>query len=117
MFATVRSTNFVRMFLLAVVACLLLTMAFSAISVQAKDGDVVTYGYLKSRPTGKIGTWTLNTKAGIKSFSATSATQLVTLNGPLVVGACTKVKQRLNSANQLYVQEISSQPARDCVQK
>lgn len=117
MSTTLRSSNFVRMLLLAVVASLLLTLAFSAISVQAKDGDVVTYGYLKSRPAGKIGVWKLSTKTGVKNFKATSATQLVTLKGPLIVGACTKVKQRRNSANQLYVHEISRQPTRDCVQK
>lgn len=117
MFTTTRTINFTRILTLAVVVSMLFTLVFAAISVQAKAGDVSTYGYLRSRPTSTIGTWSLNTKAGIKNFTATSATQLSTVNGPLIVGACVKVAQRLNSAGKLYVREISSQPARDCVEK
>ncbi|MCS6846209.1 MAG: hypothetical protein RMN52_00670 [Anaerolineae bacterium] len=72
---------------------------------EAKAGDVVVRGILTRRPPGKVGIWVV----GGQSFMATARTQLDTDEGPLVVGACVKVKIRAG-----VVKEIDSEPAGDC---
>lgn len=63
-------------------------------------------GIVQARPAGKVGTWVI----GGRSFTATRATRLDTLEGPLSVGACAKVRYR--GAN--IAVEIDSEPATDC---
>lgn len=62
-------------------------------------------GIISSRPAGKVGTWVI----GGRSFTATRSTQLDTVEGPLSVGACAKVRYSGSRAI-----EIDSEPASDC---
>ena len=62
-------------------------------------------GIVTQRPAGKTGVWVV----GGKRFTATRSTQLDTVEGPLKVGACAKV--RYNGA---VAVEIDSEPASDC---
>ena len=66
-------------------------------------------GFITSRPTGLLGTWVV---AG-RSFVANNDTEFDTVEGPLNVGACVKV--RYFSSNGVDVaDEIDSEPASDC---
>jgi hypothetical protein len=93
-----------------IIATLLLAFVCStflpANTVYAKDGDIVHRGIIQQKPaTGLQGTW----KIGGKIFKTTARTQFDQLEGPLVKGACAKVKIR-NGA----VKEIDSEPLSDC---
>ncbi len=73
---------------------------------HAKGGKLPRIaGIVSSRPAGKVGTWVI----GGRSFTATRSTQLDTVEGPLRVGACAKV--RYNGSRAI---EIDSEPASDC---
>lgn len=89
---------------------LLLALLFGTLltpsAVYAKDGDIVHQGIVTAKPaTGLRGTWVI----GGQTFVTVARTQFDQVEGPLVVGACAKVKIR-NGA----VKEIDSEPARDC---
>lgn len=92
----------------ALVALLAGTAIFTSAQVSfAKGGGLPRVkGIVQSRPAGKVGTWVI----GGRTFVATRATRLDTLEGPLSVGACAKVRFRgTNTAI-----EIDSEPASDC---
>lgn len=72
----------------------------------AKAGDVIHQGIIQTKPaSGLQGTWVI----GGKTFKTNARTQFNQVDGPLVVGACAKVKIR-NGA----VKEIDSEPLGDC---
>lgn len=106
MFRMLRNSRLMFVLAIALIIGLVLPMSLSATPAYAKAGDQVYRGLVSSKPaTSNIGVWVI---AG-KSFTATRSTQFDTLDGPLVVGACAKVKIR-NGA----VKEIESEPARNC---
>ncbi len=90
------------------VALLAGTAIFSSTQMSfAKGGGLPRIqGIVQSRPAGKVGTWVI----GGRTFTATRATRLDTLEGPLSVGTCAKVRYR--GAN--LAVEIDSEPASDC---
>jgi hypothetical protein len=64
-------------------------------------------GIIKSRPAGKVGTWTLQ---NCGSFKANNATELDLVPAGLKVGTCAKVRYFPNRV----ADEIDSEPLRDC---
>jgi hypothetical protein len=73
---------------------------------HAKGGGLPRIsGIISKRPAGKTGVWVI----GGRRFTAVRSTQLDTLEGPLRVGACAKVRYRGSVAV-----EIDSEPASDC---
>lgn len=72
----------------------------------AKAGDVTFTGIVQAKPaTGLQGSWTI----GGKIFKTNAGTQFNQVNGPLVVGACAKVKIRSGA-----VKEIASELLGNC---
>lgn len=86
-------------------------VAADAQTVAAAKGDLPTWrGWVESRPSGtNVGTWVV----GSRAFQADSSTEFNQEEGPLVVGACAKVKyQTANGVDRAV--EIDSEPASDC---
>jgi Domain of unknown function (DUF5666) len=63
-------------------------------------------GVITSRPGGLLGVWVV----GGRSFTATAATEFDTVEGPLTIGACAKVRYLPDNT----ADEIDSEPADDC---
>lgn len=95
----------------ALVATLALTIAFAAwvaAPAQAKDDPPtqIHRGILSSRPAGQLGAWVV----GGRTFTADANTEFDTLDGPLTVGACVKVRYFAGD----LADEIDSEPPQDC---
>jgi hypothetical protein len=60
------------------------------------------YGFVESRPDGKLGTWIV----GGRSVEVTESTDLDEDNGPLEVGTCAEV-----GVDEGKVEETESEPA------
>jgi len=78
---------------------------------QAKDDPPtqIHRGIINSRPAGNIGTWVV----GGRAFVANASTEFDTQEGPLVVGACAKVRY-FTSGGADIADEIDSEPPQDC---
>jgi len=78
-------------------------------STTAGGNDQEWFGVVITQPAGVAGTWIV----GGMSFEASSGTQLEQNNGPLVVGACVRVRYQVSSGvNQ--ASNIASQEAYKC---
>ncbi|MCS6842757.1 MAG: DUF5666 domain-containing protein [Caldilineales bacterium] len=89
----------------------LLFTAVVAHAASERKGDLPTWrGWVQARPTGThIGAWVV----GGRTFQADADTELDQEEGPLVVGACAKVKyQTVNGVDRAV--EIDSEPPADC---
>jgi hypothetical protein len=82
-----------------------------AVTAEAKrDRDrAEVRGLVSSRPEGAAGVWVV----GGRSFVADARTELDTREGPLVVGACAKVRY-VRAGDRDVALEIDSEPASDC---
>lgn len=97
-----------------IVAGVLMLAAFvlmAALPAQAKDDPPtqIHRGIINSRPAGNIGTWVI----GGRAFVANASTEFDTEEGPLVVGACAKVRYFATSGGDI-ADEIDSEPPQDC---
>ncbi|MCS6846593.1 MAG: DUF5666 domain-containing protein [Anaerolineae bacterium] len=83
----------------------------AALPAQAKDDPPtqIHRGIINSRPAGNIGTWVI----GGRAFVANANTEFDTDEGPLVVGACAKVRYFVTGGGDI-ADEIDSEPPQDC---
>ncbi|WP_219884511.1 DUF5666 domain-containing protein [Merismopedia glauca] len=88
-----------------------LALPFAVNSAFAKGGGNLPRikGIVSSRPAGNIGTWVV----GGQRFTANRATQFDTVEGPLRVGSCAKVRYVVSGSIKV-AQEIDSEPITDC---
>lgn len=97
-----------------IVAGLLMALGavlLSAIPAEAKDDPPtqIHRGIINSRPAGNIGTWVV----GGRAFVADANTEFDVDEGPLVVGACAKVRYFTQGGLDI-ADEIDSEPPQDC---
>ena len=97
-----------------------LTLVFAALvaglvlaqprATSASGGDDIEwFGLVITRPAGVAGTWVV----GGMSFEASSSTELEQNNGPLVVGACARVRYQMSGIVR-QASNIASQEAYKC---
>lgn len=101
--------NKISVLSIGVIACTTLSViGLSNLSYASGGGNLPRCtGIIKSRPAGKVGTWTIQ---NCGSFKANSATQLSLAPAGLKVGTCAKVRYFPNKV----ADEIDSEPLRDC---
>ena len=91
-----------RMIRVSVGVAALLAFTGAAIAIGNPDGF---YGFIKSRPEGKVGTWVV----GGRSIEVTNETRLDDDHARLDVGACVEVH-----ISEGKVKEVESEPDRKC---
>ncbi|MDW8269857.1 MAG: DUF5666 domain-containing protein, partial [Anaerolineae bacterium] len=96
--------------LLVGLAVVLLTGPVGPAAADDRDDLPTWRGWIESQPIGtNLGTWVV----GGRAFQADSHTEFDQEEGPLVVGACAKVKyQTVNGVDRAV--EIDSEPPTDC---
>ncbi len=102
-----------RLLGLIVVSMLMLAAAvmMAMVPAQAKDDPPMQIhrGIINSRPASNTGTWVV----GGRAFVANTSTEFDTAEGPLVVGACAKVRYYTSGGADI-ADEIDSEPPQDC---
>jgi hypothetical protein len=95
------------------IAARIVVAVFAALSfpqlADAKRDRAELRGVVSARPEGGSGEWVVDGKA----FVADARTELDAREGPLVVGACVKVRYAVVEGRAVAL-EIDSEPAHDC---
>lgn len=99
-----------RLIWTGVIALLTVLSVVALLGNTAHANDLPDWrGVITSRPAGNTGVWVV----GGRSFTANSATSFDTVEGPLNVGACAKVRYFTSGSTDI-ADEIDSEPAGDC---